>query len=145
MPSGYRRTCPHCGKDIGPVTGTVRLPECWKNLLRLTFPHDLAGIEKGAGRVVQADDPMPYYDDDRQTEGFALEDGTEITFYLASGQGNYWLEYEVRGEQGDVVRDVNPVEIEALEDGWLSFETEEGVAYHVRVEWEPAAAQEVRG
>jgi hypothetical protein len=102
--------CPECiekedirvENSVVVVIGEVKLPGVWQNLIDSKFPDDLSGIEDGDKKVHGVDDPTSYYDDTRVALPVRLNNGDELTFYLCSGQSNYWSSF-------DIMRDGIPV------------------------------------
>ena len=83
------------------VKGKITLPECWKKLIDVEFPEDLAGIKNGSRKheLVGLSDPTPYYDDQRAVTA-KLRDGSTLTAFLCSGQGNYYGCFDIwKGEK----------------------------------------------
>ena len=69
---------------------TVQLPTCWKKLIDVTFPSDLAGVLGEKADHWGIADPRPHYDDCRDIEGTFGETRYTYRIYLASGQSNYY-------------------------------------------------------
>jgi len=105
------------------VKGKITLPKCWKKLIDVEFPEDLAGIADG-DRVDHADgDPAPYYDDQRDL-AFKLPDGTVLTVFLCSGQGNYWGSYDLMANNGGMLYESEPLESFSVEIPGYEIEVE---------------------
>lgn len=105
------------------VKHKITLPECWKKLTDVEFPEDLAGIADG-DRVDHADDdPAPYYDDQRDL-AFKLPDGTVLTVFLCSGQGNYWGSYDLMANNGGMLYESEPLESFSVEVPGYEIEVE---------------------
>jgi len=112
---------------------TVKLPACWRALVETNFEDlpDPEGVLNGENHSHSIDDPVPYRDDVRGVS-VALEGGGKVTFFLCSGQSNYWGEF-------DILRDGRIVyESEVLEqyEDVRDVKTEDGETFEIKVEWE---------
>lgn len=108
---------------------TVKVPACWRDLIRKIFPEDLAGITSEKHQKGNAD-PEPHYDDARRIDG-KFENGAEFSIELCSGQSNYYGGVSIYqgGEEvyNDFLEDFDnlptPVDID-------------GTIYELVIEWE---------
>lgn len=129
MTQGFRTTCPHCHKDLGPIKGEVELPSVWKLLLA---QEGLEGSPP-APHDVRVDDRAAYRDDSRSLDGEFLDDGCTAYLTLSSGNSNYWLEFYIE-DDGRSVYESDALFIEDLEQGVIKFESHD-VEYEITVKW----------
>ena len=119
------------------ITIEVKLPRCWKDLVRVEF------IDKGdlwyhgqrvqdAGNRTSDADPLPYHDDERIRNGKHAE-GWLVEVNLLSGQSNYWCDVNIFAPNGEHI--VESAMWETIEDS-NDVESDSGRKFKIVVVWE---------
>lgn len=129
------------------IKSTIRLPRCWKRLIKTVFEDNLSR-QRISGLVVtlangktiavrsekyahSVSDPCPYYDEVR-TIDVKMPDGANLQVVLCSGQSNYYGSTMIHDANGQVIYECDPME---SFDGPLKLKATNGNTYVVEIEW----------
>lgn len=110
-------------------SATVKVPACWRDLIQVVFPEDLAGITSEKHQKGNAD-PEPHYDDARRVGG-RFENGADFSVELCSGQGNYYGGVSIYQGGEEVFNDF----LEDFDNFPIRVDID-GATYELHLEWE---------